>query len=350
MTTTFDSLFPTLNSTTAHGDIRISAKDFKVIEQLELNFTESGEHWWFYIEKTNSNTAWVATQLASACKVPARQVGYAGMKDRHAVTQQWFSVQLPKITDIQTIQTKLPDEVKILEHHWHQSKIKTGQLKCNEFSLTIRNIRGDQTTIEENITRVVQQGVPNYFGPQRFGHNMNNIQQAQDWFAGKIRVNNKKQRGILISTARSHIFNLIVAHRIRHNLWQQVITGDILQLDRSHSWFPASDAAKTELSQRLHDFDIHITAALWGEDEVQSTGQCAALENSIADTLPGYQSGFTQHRVKQDRRALRIHPGELYFQWKKDILQLNFKLSPGAYATCVLREILQVFDNNQNSS
>lgn len=350
MTTSFDTLFPTLNSITAQGDIRSSAKDFRVIEHHKIDFTGKGEHLWFYIEKTNSNTAWVATHLASACKVPARQVGYAGMKDRHAVTQQWFSVQLPKITDIQIIQAKLPEEIKILDQHWHQAKIKTGQLKCNEFYLTIRDIRGDQTTIEENIAGVVQQGVPNYFGPQRFGHNMNNIQQAQDWFAGRIRVNNKKQRGILISTARSHIFNLIVAHRIKHNLWQQVIPGDILQLDQSHSWFPASAATKSELTERLAAFDIHLTSALWGEDEVQSTEECAALENSLADTLPGYQPGFIQHRVKQDRRALRIHPGELHHQWRKNILQLNFKLPPGAYATCVLREILQVFDKNQNSS
>ncbi|KAA3638006.1 MAG: tRNA pseudouridine(13) synthase TruD [Proteobacteria bacterium] len=342
MTTHFDTLFPTLNSITAAGDIRASATDFRVIEHHEVNFTESGEHLWFNIEKTDSNTAWVATQLASACKVPARQVGFAGMKDRHAVTQQWFSVQLPKISDIELITAKLPDEVTILEHHWHQSKIKTGQLKFNEFILVIRNVNGDQTAIEENIVLVEQRGVPNYFGPQRFGHDLNNIQQAKDWFADKIRVNNKKLRGILISTARSHIFNLIVAHRIKHDLWQQVIPGDILQLDQSHSWFPASDATETELTERLSDFDIHITAALWGEDQVQSTDQCAELENSIAATLPEYQPGFIQHRVKQDRRAIRIYPNELQHQWQDDALLLSFKLQPGAYATSVLREIIQI--------
>lgn len=340
MTTHFDTLFPTLNRITAAGDIRASAADFKVIEHHEVDFTESGEHLWFNIEKTDSNTAWVATQLASACQVPARQVGFAGMKDRHAITQQWFSAQLPKISDINLIRAKLPDQVTILEHHWHQSKIKTGQLKFNEFILVIRNVTGDQTTIEDNIALIKQRGVPNYFGPQRFGHDLNNIQQAKDWFTDKIRVNNKKLRGILISTARSHIFNLIVAHRIKHNLWQQVIPGDILQLDQSHSWFPVSDATGKELTERLAAFDIHLTAALWGEDGVQSTDQCAELENSIAATLTEYQSGFIKHRVKQDRRAIRTCPKDLHYEWQDNALLINFKLQPGAYATSVVREII----------
>lgn len=344
MATHFDTLFPPLNTITAEGDIRASAADFKVIEHHEVDFTESGEHLWFKIEKTHSNTAWVATQLASACKVPARQVGFAGMKDRHAITQQWFSVQLPKISDIALIKDKLADEITILEHHWHQSKIKTGQLKFNEFILVIRNVTGDQTAIEENIALVKQRGVPNYFGPQRFGNDLNNIQQAKDWFADKIRVNNKKLRGILISTARSQIFNLILAHRIEHDLWQQVIPGDILQLDQSHSWFPASDATETELTERIAAFDIHLTAALWGEDEVQSSGQCAELETSIAATLPEYQSGFIKHRVKQDRRAMRVYPNELQHQWQDNALHLSFKLQPGAYATSVLREVIQTRD------
>ncbi len=341
MSTTFNSLFPTLNKITAQGEIRTSPEDFSVIEHIETDFTHSGEHLWFKLEKINSNTAWVATQLASACKVPARQVGYAGMKDRHAVTQQWFSVQLPKITDINIIKDKLPDEVTMLEHHWHKSKLKTGQLTANEFKLVVRNITGDVSTVVDTIQSIKQRGVPNYFGPQRFGHDLNNIQQAQDWFTGQIRVNNKKMRGILISTARSHIFNLIVAERIRQGIWHQVIPGDIVQLDGSHSWFPASDATETELTERLAAFDIHLTAALWGEDNVQSTSQCAEFENSMAATLPDYQSGFTRHRVKQDRRAIRTYPHELKHAWHDDALQISFKLQPGAYATSVLREIIQ---------
>lgn len=341
----FDALFPTINHVTASGDLRSEAADFIVIEHHDMSFTGSGEHLWFKVEKIHSNTAWVATQLASACKVPARQVGFAGLKDRHAITQQWFSVQLPKISQIELIKAKLPDEVKILEHHWHQSKIKTGQLKFNEFKLVVRHVQGDRTEIDNNIVQVKQKGVPNYFGPQRFGHHMNNIQQAKDWFAGNIRVNNKKLRGLLISTARSHIFNLIVAHRINQQLWNQVIPGDILQLNQSHSWFPAHDATIEELSTRLALFDLHLTAALWGEDAVQSTEQCALIETEIANTQPEYQAGFSSHRVQQDRRSMRITPHQFSHHWHDDDLHLSFKLQPGAYATSVLREIVQNKDS-----
>lgn len=341
MTTEFNHLFPTLNEVSAAGDIRTHAADFLVIEHHDMTFSGSGEHLWFKVEKTNSNTAWVATQLASACKVPARQVGFAGLKDRHAITQQWFSVQLPKVSDLEVIKSKLDAEIKILEHHWHQSKIKTGQLTHNEFKLVVRNVKGDRAHIEQNIAQVKKLGAPNYFGPQRFGNGMNNIQQAKDWFAGKIRVNNKKLRGLLISTARSHIFNLILAHRIQHNIWQHPITGDILQLNESHSWFPAKDASTEELAERITQFDIHITAALWGEDAVQSTDKCAALESTVANSMSEYQPGFVTHRVKQDRRSMRIHPNQFNHDWVDDNLHLNFKLQPGSYATAVLREIIQ---------
>ncbi len=343
-TQSFDQLFPTINSVSASGIIRSQADDFIVLEHNDIEFTESGEHLWLKVEKTNSNTAWVATQISSACKVPARQVGYAGLKDRHAITQQWFSVQLPKIRELDEIKAKLPDEVKIIEHHWHKSKIKTGFLTCNEFRLKVRNITGDTAQINHNIATLMTQGAPNYFGPQRFGHHMGNIEKANDWFSGKTKVNNKNLRGLLISTARSHIFNQILAYRIKNNTWDQVIDGDIIQLNGSHSWFHANDATNNELTERLAAFDIHLTAALWGEDGVQSSANCAELEQNNANEFPIYQQGFKLFRVKQDRRAIRVVPMDLSHTWDNEDLLLNFKLLPGAYATGILREILSVTD------
>jgi len=341
----FETLFPTINTITAKGVIRKHVSDFRVIEHNDICFTESGEHLWLKIQKTDCNTAWVATQIASACKVPARQVGFAGLKDRHAITEQWFSVQLPKIKDLPSIEQNLPKQTKVLENHWHQHKLKTGTLKFNEFKIIIRDLKGDLAQLKNNIVTVTEQGAPNYFGPQRFGHEMNNINQCQDWFSGKIKVNNKNLRGLLISTARSHIFNLITAKRINDGIWNQVIEGDILQLDRSHSWFPSSEASPAELKQRLNDFDIHITAALWGEDEVQSSSYSADLENSVATSMPIYQQGLREHRVKQSRRAMRMIPIDLKHSVNDNSeLNIEFKLLPGMYATSLLREILHVDD------
>lgn len=344
MTLEFDQLCPTINPIKAQGKLKVEPQDFIVTEHHDMSFTGSGEHLWFKVEKRDCNTAWVATQLASACKVPARQVGFAGLKDRHAITQQWFSVQLPKIKAIDDITAKLPNGIEILEHHYHQSKIKRGQLSFNAFDILIRDISGDRAQIEANISAIQQSGVPNYFGPQRFGHHMNNIQQAEDWFEGRIRVNNRNKRGILISAARSHLFNLMVAARIKQGIWDQSIDGDVMQLEGTHSWFPASAATTTEVSDRLAALDIHISAALWGEDAVQSSGECAVMEQQIAQQYPSFLKGFGAHRVKQDRRSVRVVPQQFSHQWQEDALRLSFNLKPGAYATGVIREVLKYHD------
>jgi len=353
MTLDFNSLFPTINKISTTGIIRTNPQDFKVTELNDIELSGAGEHLWLYIEKTDSNTDWVAKQLSNVCQTPRGQVGFAGLKDRHAVTQQWFSIQLPKISGIKKIQSALPDAITIIEHGKHSKKIKVGQLNYNQFEIIIREINCNHKSndksdsennkkqqIEKNIQNIKDNGVPNYFGPQRFGHDMGNIQKAQDWFSGSYKVKTKNLKSILISTARSHIFNTIVAQRIKEKTWDTTITGDILQLNKSHSWFTASDASTTEIVERLKVFDIHLTAAMWGEDPVQSSESCAIMEKKIADTFPIYQLGFEKFRLKQDRRAMRICPIDLKHEWIDDNLKLTFKLLPGAYATGVIREIL----------
>lgn len=338
----FDELFDKLNNTDASGSLKDAIEDFIVIENNDISFTNQGEHLWLKIQKKATNTSQVATFLAQACKVSPRQVAYAGLKDRQAVTQQWFSIQLPKISDTEQIQNNLPSSIKIIEQKWHQKKLKTGCISDNEFKITINNIEGDHESIKTNINFVKKQGVPNYFGPQRFGHQMGNIQQAQDWFSGHKRVSNRNLRSLLISTARSHIFNSIVAQRIKCKLWQKPIEGDIMQLDGSHSWFYATDESQNNLMNRLKQFDIHITAALWGEDSTQSTADCADLEETIAASFPIYQSGFEKFRVKQDRRSIRLLPQQLNHSFSEKQLKISFKLPPGCYATSVLREIINI--------
>jgi tRNA pseudouridine13 synthase len=336
----FNQLFPTLNPVNSNGAIRSIPEDFKVTEINSIELSGEGEHLWLYVQKTGCNTDWVANQLANICQVPQRQVGYAGLKDRHAVTQQWFSVQLSKVLDCQKINDSLPDEVTVIKSKLHSRKIKTGQLEANQFEIIVREIVGDKKEIEYNIQSIIKNGVPNYFGPQRFGHDMGNIQKAQDWFSGTYKVKSRNLKSLLLSTARSHIFNCIVAQRIADNTWKKPIKGDIFQLNKSHSWFPEKDASPAEISKRLMEFDIHITAAMAGEDSLQSIGDCATLENFIISQFPIYQIGFEKFRLKQDRRSMRICPIDLDFEWEDGHLKLKFNLLPGSYATGILREII----------
>lgn len=336
----FNQMFPTLNNIKATGAIRTTADDFKVTELNDIELSGVGEHLWLYIQKTGCNTDWVANQLSNVCQVPRRQVGFAGMKDRHAVTKQWFSVQLSKVTEIEKIQSALPDEVTVVNSSLHSRKIKTGQLDANQFEVVIRNIQGDKEQIEQNMHNIIENGVPNYFGEQRFGREMGNIQKAQDWFSGTYKVKSKNLKSLLISTARSHIFNCIITQRIQDNTWNTAIKGDILQLNKSHSWFPDSDASENEITKRLKEGDIHLTAAMWGEDTVQSHDDCAQLEKTIAEQFPIYHIGFEKFRLKQDRRAMRICPIDFSYEWLDDNLKLVFKLLSGSYATGILREIV----------
>ncbi len=340
MTLEFNNLFPTLNTVKASGIMRSTPEDFQVTEINDIDLSGLGEHLWLYVQKISCNTDWVAKSLSNICQVPRRQVGFAGLKDRHAVTKQWFSIQLAKVSDIDKINSALPDGVTVHKSGKHSRKIKTGQLDANQFEIIIREINGDKAQIEANIAFILENGVPNYFGPQRFGHDMGNIQKCQDWFSGSYKVNSRNLKSLLISTARSHIFNCIVAKRIKDNHWNKTIQGDILQLNKSHSWFPLSDATPEEISKRLKEFDIHITAAMFGENLVQSSGLCADLENYIAEQFPIYHQGFKKFRLKQDRRAMRIYPIDFKYEWINENLLLNFKLLPGAYATGILREIL----------
>ena len=338
---TFDELFPTHNKIEASGIIKSCPSDFKVFEvNDQVEFTGDGEHLWLLIEKTDTNTDWVAKQLAYICQVSERNIGYAGLKDRNAVTQQWFSIQLPKVDLASDIQQALPEEIQIKRSERHNRKIKTGYLQGNRFELMVRNIDGCKASIENNIQNVIDYGVPNYFGSQRFGKEMGNIEKAEALFSGQFRTRNKNLKSLLISTARSHIFNNIVTTRIINKTWHQVIPGDVMQLNNSHSWFKSSEATADEIKQRLNEKDIHISAALWGEDTVQSETDCAAFENEVAAQSPQYKTGFEQHRVKQDRRAIRLCPKALEYQWQSDDLLLTFELPPGAYATVVMREIL----------
>ena len=340
MSVDFGTLFPTFNQISASGRIKCKDADFIVTEHTDIDFTGDGEHLWLYVEKINSNTDWVAKQLSNICQVPRMQVGFAGLKDRHAITRQWFSVQLPKVSDISKINSALPDEVQITNSLWHNRKLKTGQLDYNHFEILIRNIEGDKDSVDENIENIKQFGFPNYFGPQRFGIDMGNVEKAKDWFSGTYKVKNKNLKSLLISTARSYIFNSIVAERIKQGFWNKPVKGDIFQLQGSNSWFKDSDATPDEISARLKDFDINITAAMWGENQPISNDECLYLEENIASQFQTFQLGFTKFRLKQERRSIRCIASELNYEWLDNHLKLSFILRPGSYATGLIREIL----------
>lgn len=329
----------------AHGgppltaQLRATPADFVVEEVLGYDADGDGEHVLLTVEKTGANTEWVARELARFAGVAPLAVGFAGMKDRHAVTRQSFSVQLGAQTE--------PDwavfphaEVRVLASARHRRKLKRGALAGNRFVLVLREVQGDRDAAERVLAAMAARGVPSYFGEQRFGRGGANVERAQAMFAGR-RVD-RTLRGLLLSAARAEVFNAVLAARVERAAWDVPLAGELWNLDGSRSWFgpePWSDV----LAARLAAFDIHPSGPLWGAGAHPAADAVAALEQEIAATLPELCAGLVAAGLQHERRALRLHPAALEWIWREGTaLELRFTLPAGAYATVVVRELAAV--------
>lgn len=317
------------------GLVKQSPEDFIVIEQMSVEPQGEGEHCWLYVEKRQQNTEKVARALAKFASVKARDVGYSGMKDNQAVTQQWFSVWLPGKVEPDWQRLSL-DGVRVLQAKRHHRKIKRGTHQRNQFQLKIRQLGGDVQCLENRLLLLQQRGAPNYFGLQRFGNNFSNLQTAQELLLQGKRINNQNRRGLALSATRSWCFNQILSERINDDSWQLLHEGEPANLDGSSSYFnwkPVSD------DDRLDSFDIHPTAPLWGKGEQgDAFPSLYHYEKTKLEPYQGLLMGLEKLGLAYQRRALRIGLHDLTWQVERDVLSLNFSLQRGQFATSVLRE------------
>ncbi len=319
------------------GKIRSCPEDFIVNEHLSFEPSGQGEHVFLLIQKTGENTDYVARQLAKYAEVRQRDVSYAGLKDRHAVTTQWFSVWLPGKADPDWSDFET-ETIKVLQTIRHARKLKRGVLSGNSFKLIIRLWQGDKEKTLEQLEAMKKEGIANYYGPQRFGHAGQNVNKALALFQGATA--GREQRSLYLSAARSFLFNAILAYRVSHNNWNQALQGDTYQFDVSRSSFK-SDLADAEIIRRLADKEIHPTAALWGRGEFSVCAEALMIEQQVLGVFPALAQGLIDCAVDSDRRALRVNVRDLQWQFIDETsLELSFTLPPGSYATAVLREII----------
>ncbi|WP_354623511.1 tRNA pseudouridine(13) synthase TruD [Psychromonas sp. MME2] len=215
------------------GIFKASCSDFYVEEKLGFELTGEGEHVCLWIEKTGENTEYVAKQLAKFAAIPARDVSYAGLKDRQGVTKQWFSLHIPGKLSPDFSQFELPG-VTILKVLRHNKKIRTGALAGNYFTIILREI-SDKEALDSALLNV-KNGVPNYFGKQRFGYAGHNINAAMQMFLGR-KIKDRFKRGIYLSAARSYLFNHVVSERIKDGLYNQPLLGDCVQFVANRFFF-----------------------------------------------------------------------------------------------------------------
>lgn len=325
------------------GRVRSCPEDFRVDEDLGFEPSGEGQHRMVQIEKRDLNSDWVASQIAKLVGVKKRDVGMAGLKDRYAVTRQWFSVDLAgkEEPDWSELSSALHEgqQLNVLQVQPHHRKIRRGALKGNRFQLVLRDLQGDQMAIEQCLIQIRDRGVPNYFGEQRFGRGGSNVEKALQMFQRNYRPRGRHERGLLLSSARSEIFNQICATRVEQGSWDQPLQGDLFSLDRSRARF--QEAVDEEIERRIAEHDIHPTGALWGRGVLESEGVVAELEQSVVAELEALREGLEQAGLEQDRRALRLVPREVDWLWlEADQLQINFWLPAGSYATVILRELI----------
>ena len=305
--------------------LKLLNEDF-IVTELPLQLASGeGEHIWLDIEKNGANTAFVAQRLAEAASVQDRDVGYAGLKDRYAITRQWFSIYLPKGETPDLTQLQHP-EFKVLSQSRHVKKLRPGDLQGNRFRIVLRDVTGDRDAIEANLKAVASQGVPNYFGAQRFGFEGGNVEQGRAMLAREIRVRNPKKKGIYLSAVRSFVFNEVLALRVQQGLWGKTLPGDVVD-----------EAGRP-------------TGPLWGRGRVTTTDQAQALENGVAERHATLCDGMEHAGLDQDRRALVARPMDMSWEWlQANQLVLTFSLPAGSYATAVLNEILRTTEPDRHT-
>ena len=322
-------------SPSAQGKIRTVPEDFLVTEHLSFEPSGAGEHIFLFIEKTGENTDYVARQLAKFANVRQRDISYVGLKDRHAVTTQWFSVWLPGKADPDWSQFET-ESIKVLHSVRHARKLKRGVLSGNSFKIIIRDWQGDKIKTEQQLTAIKTEGIANYYGEQRFGHAGHNVNKALALFQGaKV---GREQRSIYLSAARSYLFNEILAQRVLTKTWNQALAGDSYVFDLGHSYF--TEAQPTDdIIRRLAAKEIHPTGILWGK----GNAELLPVEQAIIANNQELADGLIANGLEQDRRALRITIAD--FDWQfidETTLSLSFTLPAGSYATSVLREIINL--------
>jgi len=310
------------------GVMRTQPADFCVTELSDHQLSGSGEHIWLRVRKTGQNTAWVAKQLAAFAGVESKAVGYAGLKDRHAVTEQWFSIWMPGKTDPDWSDFAV-EGVELLESTRHTAKLRTGDLTGNHFSLTIRELCGDRNELAQRLARLAKSGVPNYFGEQRFGIAGGNLDLFEA-MGRRVRLARNK-KSFALSAARSSMFNAYLNQRVADDTWNQCCDDDVPLSDRDgglNAWVALSEVAGES---------PHPTGALWGE----GGGRLSSGEADFYAGFPEAAALLERLHVKQHRRSLWLPVSKLEHSIEADVLRLSFSLPPGAFATAVVAALLK---------
>lgn len=256
------------------------------------------------------------------------------------MTTQWLGVHLPGKDN--------PDLTEFVESHEgveavlavtrHNKKLRPGDLLGNRFTLDLRDV-SDMAELERRLQLVKEQGVPNYYGEQRFGREGNNVVQARRWGADEIRVRDKNKRSFYLSAARSWLFNQILAARIEAGTAATLLPGDCL-LDNEER-MTVAETVTPSLLESVSKGALHITGAVAGDNALPGCGEAEAFELAILDKEPALMALIRGNRMRHERRELLLKPQDMQWQGEGDVMTVSFSLPAGCFATAVVRELME---------
>lgn len=322
--------------------IKTHASDFVVDEIPAYEPCGEGEHLFVHFRKTGLNTLHAVRRIAEALGVEGKNAGFAGMKDRHAVTTQWASFPFPmargEAPDIHV------DDVEILEVRRHRNKLKTGHLRGNRFTLTLREV-DDRAALAERLELAGRRGVPNAFGPQRFGRHGDNAQVALAWLRGERKApRGQKEKRLYVSALQSQMFNEVLSRR--SDSWDRVLVGDLAQKHDSGGIFHVDEATHADASERAERGEVSATGPMFGPKMKQPSGEPDRIEQEVlSETLGDVELLRPVARLAQGtRRSLRLPLSEMNVSERSapDVLVASFVLPKGGYATTVLAHVCDV--------
>lgn len=316
-------------------------EDFVVDEVPLYAPTGEGGHTFVRVEKRDATTEEIARALARAAGAAPRDVGYAGRKDRRAVTRQWLSV--PGLDPERALALELP-RARVLEAVRHPHKLRTGHLRANRFEITLRGL--DAAAVARGAARLAHfaaTGFPNRFGRQRFGREGDNAARGAALLAGRERVHDRRAARFLVSALQAAVFNDVLARRPLP--LDALECGDVAQVEASGGLFVVEDLARE--APRAAAFEISATGPIFGTREIEPRGEPlrreheAVVAHGIDPAAPlAPPKGL---RVPGARRALRARPeaASLVPAAGADAWLLRVTLGPGCYATVLVEELLR---------
>lgn len=331
--------------------IKQEFEDFQVDEVLGFEPTGAGEHLYLRIRKQDLGTTDAALSLARTLGTRTADIGYSGMKDRRAITSQWFSVPERSARGLRA-GDRLGAGMELLEIRANDRKLRIGSHRANLFQIRLRNLAGDRDDLQARLETAARDGVPNYFGPQRLGRALSNVSQAQDYFRAFDDMRERRRpptarKRMLLSAARSFLFNAILSRRVTEGTWCSLLPGEVLNLNGTRRLFSvAGESELAALAERLQSLDIHPTGLLAGavkdSDPYRATGAVATLEAEVLADFPILGEGLVAAGLQASRRALRLVPDDLTVaSTQDDTLVIRFSLGAGGYATSLLRELVR---------